>query len=280
MVFGFLALLLLLLCAFLVRELKTLSGALPQLEQAARSGINLTQNWLLDLTARTPDSIRPLLENNVTSLFSEGSTLLSRTVSWLLGLAGNLLSHIPDSALGLFTAVLSGCMISAKLPRFRRFLLRRVPRQRLQTVQEAWRRIRGTLGCWLKAQGKLMGLTFLILLSGFVILRIPYALLWALGVCLVDAFPILGTGTVLVPWSILSFFQGDRLLAFGLLGLYAVLALSRSVLEPKLLGKHLGLDPLITLMALYVGFRLWGVPGMILAPILAVAAAQLMPHQT
>lgn len=278
MVFGFLALLLLLLCAFLVRELKTLSGVLPQLEQAARSGINLTQNWLLNLTARTPDSIRPLLENNVTSLFSEGSTLLSRTVSWLLGLAGNLLSHIPDSALGLFTAVLSGCMISAKLPRFRRFLLRRMPRQRLQAVQETWKRIRGTLGCWLKAQGKLMGLTFLILLSGFVILRVPYALIWALGVCLVDAFPILGTGTVLLPWTLILFLQGDTPRAVGMLGIYITITLSRSIWEPKLLGRHLGLDPLVTLMALYTGYRLWGITGMLISPILAATALQLVPE--
>ena len=93
---------------------------------------------------------------------------------------------------------------------------------------------------------------------------------------LVDAFPILGTGAILVPWSILSFLQGDTLPAFGLLGLYAAAALVRSILEPRFLGKHLGLDPLVTLMALYAGYRLWGILGMILAPMLAVAATQLL----
>ena len=93
---------------------------------------------------------------------------------------------------------------------------------------------------------------------------------------LVDAFPILGTGTVLVPWSLFSFLQGDYVLAFGLLILYGTTALTRSVLEPRLLGRQLGLDPLITLMALYAGYRLWGIGGMLLAPILAVAATQLL----
>ena len=279
MVFAFLAMILLLLCAFLVRELRALSGVLPQLEQAARSGIGLTQNWLLELTARTPDSIRPLLENNVTAMFSEGNTLLSRAASWALGLAGGLLSHIPDSALGVFTAVLSGYMISAKLPRFRRFLLRRIPRQRLRSVVQAWKRIRGTLGCWFLAQGKLMGLTALILLLGFVLLRIPYAPLWALGVCLVDAFPILGTGTVLLPWALVLFLQKDTARAIGILGIYVTITLSRSIWEPKLLGRHLGLDPLATLIALYSGYKLWGITGMLLSPILAATALQLVPER-
>ena len=279
MAFGFLALILLMLCAFLVRELGVLSGALPQLEQAARSGIGLTQDWLLSLAARTPQSVRPYLEDNVTAFFSDGSTLLSRAVSWLLGLAGNLLSHIPDSALGLVTAVLSGYMISAKLPRIRRWCLRRIPKQRLLAITKALKRVRGALSCWLLAQGKLMGLTFVILLLGFVMLRIPYALLWALGVCLVDAFPILGTGTVLLPWALVLFLQEDTARAVGILGIYATVTLSRSIAEPKLLGRHLGLDPLVTLMALYAGYQLWGIGGMIFAPVLAATAVQLVPER-
>ena len=124
-----------------------------------------------------------------------------------------------------------------------------------------------------------MGLTFVILLLGFVMLRIPYAIFWALGVCLVDAFPILGTGTVLIPWSLLLFLQNDTPRAVGILGIYATVTLSRSILEPKLLGRHLGLDPLATLIALYVGYRLWGIGGMLLSPILAATALQLVPEQ-
>lgn len=277
--FSFLAILLLLLCAFLVRELSALAGILPDLEQAVRSGISLTQNWLMERISRTPQGIRPLLQDNVATFFSDGSTLISRIISWLLNLAGSLLSHIPDSALGLGTAVLSGCMISAKLPQLRRILLRRIPRQRLRALTDTLKRIRGTLTSWLLAQGKLMGLTFTILLLGFVLLRIPYALLWALGVCLVDAFPVLGTGTVLLPWSLVLFLQGDSARAIGILGIYTTVSVSRSILEPKLVGRHLGLDPLVTLIALYTGYKLWGIGGMILSPLLATTAIQLVPEE-
>ena len=270
----------LLVCAFGLRQLRNLTGMLPELETAVNQGLTSADRYLTGLAHRVPGELGVVLSRNVDSLFSGGSTVLRKTGYVLLKAASVILSHVPYSALGVAAGVLSSFMISAKLPKIRRRLTHWLPPAKMKPVLSALRRMKTALGGWLKAQLKLSAVTFCIACAGLFLLGISHAPLWAAGIGLVDAFPILGTGTVLVPWSILSFFQGDRLLAFGLLGLYAVLALSRSVLEPKLLGKHLGLDPLITLMALYVGFRLWGVPGMILAPILAVAAAQLMPHQT
>ena len=104
--------------------------------------------------------------------------------------------------------------------------------------------------------------------------------MWAVVIALVDAFPILGTGTVLVPWSLISFLQGDSMMAFGLLALYSAATITRTILEPRLVGKQLGLDPLITLIALYAGFKLFGLPGMIFAPILAVTTTQLLEANT
>lgn len=279
MAFCFLAMLLLLLCAFLVRELGTLAGIMPDLEQTARSGISLVQTWLLQLTSRTPQSIQPLLKENVTAFFSDGTALLDKAMGYALSMTGNLLSHVPDSALSLGTAVISGYMISAKLPKIRKWFLRRIPKEKLRTLIATAKRVRGTLTSWLTAQCKLVAVTFVILILGFVLLRIPYALFWALGICLVDAFPVLGTGTILLPWSLIRFLQGDNARAIGLLGIYVVVSLTRSMLEPKFLGRHLGLDPLVTLIALYAGYQLWGIGGMVLAPLLAVTAIQLAPKK-
>ncbi|MDO5401416.1 MAG: sporulation integral membrane protein YtvI [Eubacteriales bacterium] len=269
------AALLLALGAFLLRELGLLAGVLPDLEAAAGTGLSLLEAWLLGLAARAPRSIRPILEENVTGLFSGGTFLLNQAVRYLLGLAGGLLSHVPGSALSLGTGIISAFLISAKLPRIRRWLARRIPREALASLLAAGKRMKGAVAGWLTAQVKLMGVTYAILSLGLLILRIPYALLWALGVSLVDAFPVLGTGTVLLPWAAVCFLQGDIPRAVGLLGLYTVVSLTRSILEPKLVGSHLGLDPLATLVALYAGYRLWGIGGMILAPLLAVMALQL-----
>ena len=201
--------------------------------------------------------------------------MLDKTISYLLGLAGTLLTQVPDSALTLGTALVSAFLISAKLPKIRRNLFRRIPRERLRSLLNALKRIRRILGAWFTAQCKLVGVSFIILFLGLVILQIPYALLWAAVICLVDALPVLGTGTVLLPWSLICLLQQDTPRAIGLASTYVAVTLTRSLLEPKFLGHHLGLDPLVTLIALYVGFRLWGIGGMILAPILAVIAMQL-----
>ena len=279
MAFSFLAMLLLLLCAFLVRELGALAGVIPDLEQTAKSGFSLVQNWLLDLSSHTPQSIQPLLKENVSTLFSDGAALLNKAVGYLLSLAGNLLSHVPDSALGLGTAVISAFLISAKLPKIRTWLLRRIPKEKLRAILKTAKQVKKVFCSWLVAQCKLIGVTFTILFLGFVILRIPYALLWALGVCVVDAFPVLGTGTVLLPWSLVCLLQNDTARAIGLASIYIVVSLIRSALEPRLLGRHLGLNPLVTLIALYAGYKLWGIGGMILAPLLAVTAIQLVPER-
>lgn len=279
MTFCLLAMLLLVLCAFLFRELKALGSALPAIENAAISGLTLAKGKLLEMVDKTPQSIQPLLRENTLALFSDSTTILGKVAGWCLSLAGNLLSHLPNSALGLGTAAISGFMISAKLPRIRTWLQKRIPQQRLRSFLAAWKRIKSAVLGWLTAQCKLMGLTYCLLVLGLMLLRIPKAPLWALAVALVDALPVLGTGTVLLPWALLCFLQADGGRAVGLLGLYAVITLTRSSLEPRLLGQHLGLDPLVTLMAMYAGFKLWGLAGMIFAPVLTVSAIQLLPQK-
>lgn len=279
MAFSCIALFVLLVCAFLVRELTALAGILPNLEQTARSGIGLLEEWLLELADHAPDGVDALLSQNVTDFFSGGTALLDRGVRYVLSLAGNLLSHIPDSALTLGTAVISGYMISAKLPGIKAWFFRLLPREKWKLLTDTLKRMKSAVGGWLLAQIKLSGLTLVILAAGLLLLRIPYAVLWALGICLLDAFPVLGTGTVLLPWALVCFLQGDTARTIGLLGIYAVISLLRSTLEPKLVGQQLGLDPLVTLICLYAGYKLWGLGGMILAPLLAVTAVQLVPEK-
>ncbi len=276
MAFCLLALAVLMLCAVALGQMGRFGRILPELEAAVISGITLTRDYVLELSARAPAGIRPLVQENVVSLFSDGSALIEKSLGYLLGVAGNILSGIPDSALSLGTAVLSGYMFSAKLPKIRQWLSSRIPKPRREQLSSLLTRLRHTLGAWLKAQCQLMGVTFAIVVLGLTLLRVTYAPVWALGICLVDALPVLGTGTVLLPWSLIRLLQGDGARALGLLGIYITVALVRSVLEPKLLGRHLGLDPLMTLIAMYAGFQLWGIGGMIVSPLLVVTAMQLV----
>ena len=280
MSFSFLALAVMVLCGLLIRQLRQLSGILPELENAARAGMTSLSDWLLQLAQNAPDGLRAIITQNVTDFFSSGSALLDKITGLLLSLASGILSKVPDSALSLGTAIISSFMISAKLPKLKQALKSRVPAKWVRSAKEISSRLKKTVGGWLRAQLRLSGVTFLVLTLGFFLLGISYAPLWAFLVALVDAFPVLGTGTVLIPWSLVSFLQGDRFRAFGLLGIYAAAALIRSVLEPRLVGHQLGLDPLATLIALYAGYQLWGLPGMLLAPMLAGAVVQLTGSET
>jgi len=264
----------LLLCAIAFREL---GNVIPDLEQTAQSGVDTLHSFLLELSQHTPSTLQPVLRESVNALFSDSAALANRGIDWSLSLAGSLLSHVPDGALGFGTAILSGYMISFRLPTLRDLIFRQ---DTLKPIRAAWGRIKTAVAGWLNAQLRLMGMTALVLALGLTLLRIPYAIVWALGIAVVDALPVLGTGAVMIPWSILCFLQDDTPRAIGLLGIYATAALLRSTLEPKLLGRHLGLDPLVTLMALYAGYKLWGLAGMLLAPMLAVAVTQAAPRRS
>ena len=273
--FFLLAILILLVAAVILRELGILAGYLPNLESTARSGMDALLHWLLGLIARLPLSLRDVLTRNVNEFFSGGSQMLDRAFRYALNLAGGVLKNVPGSAMVLGTGLISSYMISAKFSKIRTWITKKLLNERLRPVLTALKSMKSALFGWLKAQLKLMLVTWVILTMGFVLLRIPFAPLWAVVVSLVDAFPILGTGTILLPWALICLLQSETARAVGLLGTYAAVSLTRSMLEPKLVGQHLGLDPLATLISLYAGYKLWGLGGMLLAPMLAVAAVQL-----
>ena len=275
MTFALLAMVLVVLCALFLRQLQALSGILPNMEQTFRSGMNVLSRWMLDLTSQAPEALQEPLAHNVENFFSNGSALLERATEYLLHLASGILSQLPNGALAFGTGLISSFMISAKLPAIRTALSTRFQSERVRPYLDSLKSLKGALWGWLKAQVKLSGVTFGLLTAGLLLMRVPYGFLWAFLIALMDAFPILGTGAALVPWSLISFLQGDNLQAFGLLGLYAAVTVTRTVLEPRLVGRQLGLDPLVTLICFYTGFRLWGILGMILAPMLAVTAVQL-----
>lgn len=274
-----LILLVMVLGALLVRQLQNLVGIVPDLESTALSGMDSLQLWLLSLASSAPDSIEPMLTHSLQNFFSDGTALLDKLAAWLLSLASGLVSRLPDSALGLGTWLVASFMFSAKLPKIKQWLRAKVPDSWHQKYLPLLQKLKRSVLGWLSAQMKLISITFLVLSLGFLLLRIDHAVIWAFLISLVDALPILGTGTVLIPWSLVCFIQGDAVGGIGLLGVYATAVLLRSVLEPKLIGKQLGLDSLLTLAAMYTGYCLWGIMGLLFAPLIAVTAVQIFSQQ-
>jgi len=265
---------LVLLTALLLKELVVLAQALPDLGKTAQDGLSALENYLMKLAQKAPDSLQPVVSRGITGLFHSGNSLFDQLLQQLPAAAAAVLGWIPDSALTLGTGILSAFMVSTRLPKLKALLRQPGQNRFLSRVVPVFQRIRTALGGWLKAQFRLTALCFLIVAAGLLLLRVSYWPLWAFLIALVDAIPVLGTGTVLLPWALICFLQGQTVQAIGLLATYVAAMLSRSILEPRLVGKQLGLDPLVTLVALYTGYQLWGIGGMLLSPVICVAAVE------
>lgn len=262
----FLVGILFLLGALAVRELGVVAETLPDVRQS----VIYVQDKLISAAQRLPEGMRSFATTQVLQLM-DGSGALLNQLGGVTGAVKSVLGWLPGGALSAGTGVLAGFMISVRLPRLRRVLGEKLPQSWRETYLPALRRSKRSLWQWVKAQGELMGVTYGIVALGLTVVGIRYGFLWALPVALVDAVPILGTGTVLIPWAAVELLQGQTLRGLGIVATYGAAMLTRTVLEPRLVGRHLGLDPLLTLVFLYVGYRFWGVLGMILAPMLAAA---------
>ena len=263
-----------LLCRVLCRELWSFLRSLPELAGTMSEPLTRLRDRLLLMAGRFPDGIGAALEQGVTGFFQSGAGLGQKLYDWAFRTVSRLLTQLPDLFLFLLTAVLSSVMFSAKLPRLLALWETHAPDHWQQRLTGLWQTVRRTLGAWLLAQGKLMLVTLLILAAGFLVLGVDYALLFALGIALLDALPVFGSGLILIPWSMVRFLQGDTFRGVGLLLVYGVAALTRTALEPRILGRQIGLDPLLTLAALYAGYRFLGIGGMILFPMGALVARQ------
>ena len=205
--------------------------------------------------------------------------VLSSVAARLPEIAASLFSALPSVLFFLVVSVVACfyfCMDGMQISRDVSALLPSKWRQKLPRIGDAMRDI---FRKYIKAYGILLALTFALLLVGFWILRIEYAFLLAFLIALADLLPVIGVGTILIPWGIVMLLQKNFYVGFGLLILYLVISLVRQVAEPKVLGKSLGLHPLLTLFATYVGFSLFGIIGMILAPIVALLAKRLLSSQ-
>lgn len=142
------------------------------------------------------------------------------------------------------------------------------------------REINKKLGHYLKAEATLISISFLISLTGLTIfklcgLNVPFPLLMALAVGFVDALPILGSSAVMIPWAVIEALNGDYVLAIALIILLSVMGVVRNILEPRLVSKHIGIHPVFTLIAMYTGYKIIGVFGMIIGPILLIVLKEI-----
>ena len=128
-----------------------------------------------------------------------------------------------------------------------------------------YRQTLGAVGGYFKAQFKIMGVIYVVLVIGLIVLQVKYAWLIGFGIAILDMLPVFGTGTVLLPWAVIKLFSGSYQISIGMIALYALTFLIHQLLQPKMVGDSLGMDPFAALFFMYVGYRISSVFGMIIA---------------
>lgn len=260
-------------------ELVRLVRQLPDLLRRLQPSFETVRDWLTGLVRRAPKGISDPAVRWIDSLFADGDLFLQSLYGLLSNFVSRVVTGLPRLFLGAITTVIATYMCSSALPELKKWLREKLPKPWAQRLRTLRNRTHSALGGWVRAQLKIMGIIFLLLTVGLWLLRVEFPLLFGGMIAVLDALPVLGTGTVLIPWALISFLQEESAAGFGLLALYGVTTLTRSALEPRLIGRSLGLHPLLTLVAFYVGFRLFGVPGMVLLPLLAILVKQFLPRE-
>ncbi|MDE7044907.1 MAG: sporulation integral membrane protein YtvI, partial [Acetatifactor sp.] len=179
--------------------------------------------------------------------------------------AGSFARQLPSIFIGLIMALLSAYFFVAERNVISEWFRRHTP----AVVQLQYRAMRNSLrrsvGGYLKAQLKIEVWMYLLLLIGLGLLKVNYSALIALVIAFLDFLPFLGTGTVLVPWAVIKVLAGDFKMALWLLIIWGAGQLARQLIQPKIVGDSIGVPPLPTLFLLYIGYKVGGIVGMIIA---------------
>ncbi len=262
----------------LYEQISAFAAALPGLVNSLTGPAARIRQQLLTIARRFPDGIGRALVSSIEEFFQNGAGLPARLYQWIFDFVKGLVSKLPSFGLFLVTAILSSFMLAAQLEEFQTFWKQKAPKQWQQRFSSVGGWIKTTLGSWFRTQLRLMAINSVVLTGGLLLLRVDYALLFGLLIALVDSLPVFGSGTILIPWALLQLAKGDFVRALGLLGLYAAASLLRTTLEPRLLGRQMGLSPLLTLLSIYTGFHFFGVVGMIVAPMIMMLGKQFWDH--
>lgn len=243
-------------------------AAFPALWNSALSRV---EGWYISC----PPYIRSILDLAADTLGDNASSLAGKAATFFMEKISFAASHLPGVSLFFITTILALYFTGISYESILAFLKRQLPPHWQKRCRAAVHCCRTTMLTWLRSELLLVSTTFVILLAGFCWMGLPYALLAAFSIALVDALPILGTGTVLLPWAAFQFLLGDVRQGISLVAIYLSAFLIHSLLEPKLLAGRADLPPLAVLLAMYLGYHLIGVGGMIVLPIMLLLIKQL-----
>ena len=245
--------------------LNNLQGTLDQIEAI------FAQLWTM---------IPPQLTAAVESVTQGLLNWLNESVPNLLNVAVEYTSEkargVPNVVVALIIYIMACYMLTVDYPYLRSQAAQHTHQRLLHFLKQVRDTAVAAFGGYLRAEFLLSVVVFFILLAGFFLIGQSYGLLLALGLAVMDFIPIIGAGTVMVPWAVIDLFMGNYFHAIQLMLIWGVIALFRRVGEPKFVGDQTGLSPILSLISIYIGWRVAGVLGMIFGPTIALIALNLI----
>lgn len=179
--------------------------------------------------------------------------------------AGNFAKNVPGTVIAIIMSILSAYFFTADRDKIHAMVNAHMPESIQKNVISVLKDLKHVVGGYFKAQLKIMVVVYIIVVIGLAFLKVDYVLLVSFIIAFLDMLPFFGTGTVLGPWAIIKILSGDYSMAIALIVLYVVTQVVRQVIQPKLVGDSIGMDPLATLIFMFIGFKFSGVIGMIIA---------------
>ena len=247
--------------AKLTDEIMGLIGALPDIWDSAENDFaDIGQN-LSVIYNRFPADVQQSIMDVINQIGSYVGDLLGKIGTPTINAVGNFAKQVPSILIGLIMALLSSYFFVAERDQLATWFRKHTPAEVLSWYYMLKRGLVKEVGGYLKIEVWM----YLLLVIGFAILQVDYALLIALGIAFLDFLPFFGTGTVMVPWAIIKILSSDYKMAIGLLIIWGIGQLARQLIQPKIVGDTVGMPPLPTLFLLYIGYKLGGVVGMIVA---------------
>lgn len=217
------------------------------------------------------NEILNVIQNSTGDLLETASNWLRNSLTGLI----NFVTSLPSIAICIGITVIALYFICVDKIYILDQIEHHLPKMWVKKIGRHLKDLIKTLGGYLKAEATLVLVSFIISLIGLYVLEftgfnIQYPLLMALFIGFVDALPILGSGTVMIPWAIICAINGDINLGIAIIILLIIMSIARQVLEPKLVSKNIGVHPIFTLIAMYTGFKVIGIIGLLIGPIVLI----------
>lgn len=207
------------------------------------------------------------LETIFEQIFAEIGNFISDSSGSIIRAVSGYAVSVPSVVIKIIITVISSYFMAADFDGMIEVVLRALPEQWKERIIRITNQTKNIIGIFLRSYSLLMLITFCELFLGLWLLKVPYAGLIAMIIAVFDILPILGTGGILIPWAVIAAILRDYKMAIGIAILYLVITVIRNTLEPKLVGKQIGLHPLATLISMFVGARLFGLMGLIGFPL-------------